>query len=163
MSFCCNILRALTISSLPLPFSRFKGLKLDSWLRRDAGQSEYINLACNEEHIYSSAMMMNSGTRRGCTLCIELPKQLLLLSISEWPNLIRGALWQRRVLGIEQGILFFPRVKEAEHLSRFFNWFARKLVDSCPFILHPTKKFVANPTLKGSPCPNNLSLTVLYT
>lgn len=47
---------------------------------------------------------MNLGIRGGWilnVLCIELPMQPLLLSISKWLNLITGALWERRVLGFE--------------------------------------------------------------
>jgi len=68
-----------------------------------------LGLACTEEHSYISAMTVNLGARYGRivnVLCIELPMQPLLLSISEWLNLITTALWERRVLGIELGKFF---------------------------------------------------------
>lgn len=67
--------------------------------------------------------MMNLGARGGWILnvfSIDLPMQPLHPSISEWLNLITGALWDGRLLGSEVGKLFFffPSVKETEQLSR---------------------------------------------
>lgn len=154
-----NSVNMLPPSSLPEP--RCKGLKLDSWLRRAAGRSKYINLACNEEHGYISAMMMNLGARGGWilkVLCIELPMQPLLLSISEWLNLITGALWEWTVLGIELGKIFFPGWKKLSSFLDSLTCLPAKWAASCPFpLLPPTKKCVAKPHWKV-----HLTLTSLY-
>lgn len=119
-----------SVNNLPPSFlsqSQCKGLNLASWLRIASRLSKYINLACNEEHGYISAMMMNFGARGGWilnALCIELPMQPLLVSISEWLNLIKGPLLERRVLGFELGSCFFF---QAEQLSRLLNLFASKM------------------------------------
>lgn len=140
-----NLVNILPPSSLPQP--RCKALKLDSWLRRAAGQSKYINLAANEEHGYISAMMMNLWARGGWVLnvlCIELPKQPLLISSSQWLNLISGALWESSEDWAGQ--VFFPGWKS---LSSFLDTLTRLPAEwaaSCPFPhLLPTKKCVAEP------------------
>lgn len=72
-------------------------------------------------------MMMNLGARGDWilnVLCIELPMQPVLLSISEWLNLIKGALLERKVLGIELGSSIFF---QGEQVSRLLNLFASKM------------------------------------
>lgn len=156
-----NSVNNLPPSSLSQP--RSKGLKLDSWLRRAAGRTKYINLACNEEHGYICALM-NLGSRGGWVtnvFRIDLLVQPLLPSISEWLKLITGALWEKRLLGTEVGKIFwvfFPRGERDWAAFWTLTCLPAKWADSCPFPLLPlTKKCVAKPHWKV-----HLALASLY-
>lgn len=161
-----NSVNNLPPSSLSQP--RSKGLKLDSWLRRAAGRTKYINPACNEEHGYICALM-NLGARGGWVtnvFRIDLLVQPLLPSVSEWLKLITGALWERRLLGTEVGTFFLVFFSPGwKRLSSFLdsNLFASKmgwLMPISPFTSH--QEMCSKTTLKGSPCPSKPLLRVFY-